>query len=52
MKYEIIAELNLKSIIDDMKEVVQTFNIFIDNLERIENKYKTKENNIENNENS
>jgi hypothetical protein len=37
--YEITAELNLKKIIAESKEVSQALNEFVDNLERIEKKY-------------
>lgn len=37
--YEITAEMNLKKIIDETREVVQALNEFADNLERIEKKY-------------
>jgi hypothetical protein len=37
--YEITAEMNLKKIIDESREVAQTLNEFADNLERIEKKY-------------
>jgi len=37
--YEIIAEMNLKNIIIESKEVAQALNDFADNLERIEKKY-------------
>lgn len=37
--YEITAELNLKKIIAESKEVAQALNEFADNLERIEKKY-------------
>ena len=37
--YEITAELNLKKIIDESREVAQALNEFADNLERIEKKY-------------
>ena len=39
MTYEITAELNLKKIIDESREVAQALNEFADNLERIEKKY-------------
>lgn len=38
-KYEITAEMNLKKIIDEFREVSQALNEFADNLERIEKKY-------------
>ena len=38
-KYEIMAEMNLKSIIAESREVAQALNEFADNLERIESKY-------------
>lgn len=37
--YKITAELNLKKIIAESKEVAQALNEFADNLERIEKKY-------------
>jgi hypothetical protein len=37
--YEITAEMNLKKIIAESKEVAQALNDFADNLERIEKKY-------------
>ena len=37
--YEITAEMNLKSIIAESREVAQALNEFADNLERIEKKY-------------
>jgi hypothetical protein len=37
--YEITAEINLKKIIAESKEVAQALNEFADNLERIEKKY-------------
>lgn len=37
--YEIIAELNLKKIIAESREVAQALNEFADNLEQIEKKY-------------
>ena len=37
--YEITAELNLKRIIAESREVAQALNEFADNLERIEKKY-------------
>ena len=37
--YKISAELNLKKIIDESREVAQALNEFADNLERIEKKY-------------
>ena len=38
-KYEITAEMNLKTIIAESREVAQALNDFADNLERIEKKY-------------
>ena len=38
-KYEITAELNLKKIIAESREVAQALNEFADNLEQIEKKY-------------
>ena len=37
--YEITAEMNLKNIIAESREVAQALNDFADNLERIEKKY-------------
>ena len=37
--YEITAEMNLKKIIAESREVAQALNEFVDNLERIEKKY-------------
>ena len=37
--YEIMAEMNLKNIIAESREVAQALNEFADNLERIEKKY-------------
>ncbi len=37
--YEITAEMNLKNIISESREVAQALNDFADNLERIEKKY-------------
>ena len=37
--YEITAEMNLKKIIAESREVAQALNEFADNLERIEEKY-------------
>lgn len=37
--YEITAEMNLKKIISESREVAQVINEFADNLERIERKY-------------
>lgn len=37
--YEITAELNLKKIIAESREVAQALNEFADDLERIEKKY-------------
>ena len=37
--YEITAELNLKKIIAESREVAQALNEFADNLELIEKKY-------------
>ena len=37
--YEIMAEMNLKKIIAESREVAQALNEFADNLERIEEKY-------------
>ena len=38
-KYEITAEMNLKKIIAESREVAQALNEFANNLERIERKY-------------
>jgi hypothetical protein len=38
--YEITAEMNLKKIIAESREVAQALNKFADNLERIERKYE------------
>ena len=43
--FEITAEMNLKKIIAESREVAQALNEFADNLERIEKKYR--ENNKE-----
>lgn len=40
MKYEITAELNLRKIIEESREVAEALNDFADNLERIEKKYE------------
>lgn len=40
--YEITAELNLKKIIAESREVAQALNDFADDLERIEKKYADK----------
>ena len=37
--YEIMAEINLKKIIAESREVAQALNEFADNIERIEKKY-------------
>lgn len=37
--YEITAEMNLKKIIAESREVAQAFNELADNLEHIEKKY-------------
>ena len=37
--YEITAEMNLKKIIAESREVAQALNEFADNLEQIERKY-------------
>jgi hypothetical protein len=38
-KYEITAEMNLKNIIAESREVAQALTEFANNLERIERKY-------------
>ncbi len=42
MKYEITAELHLKNLIAESREVAEALNEFADNLERIEKKYTYK----------
>ena len=42
-KYEITAEMNLKNIIAESREVAQALNDFADSLERIEKKYEDAE---------
>jgi hypothetical protein len=37
--YEVTAEMNLKKIIAESREVAQALNEFADNLEQIEKKY-------------
>jgi hypothetical protein len=37
--HEITAEMNLKKIIDESREVAQALNEFADNIEQIEKKY-------------
>ena len=37
--YEITAEINLKKIIPELREVAQAFNELADNLDQIEKKY-------------
>jgi hypothetical protein len=39
--YEIAAEMNLKNIISESREVSQALNDFADKLEKIQNKYKS-----------
>lgn len=46
--YEITAELHLKNIIDESREVAQALNEFADTLEQIEKKYTEKEHEDEN----
>ncbi len=43
MKYEITAEMNLKRMAAESREVAQALNEFADNLESIEKKYTEKE---------
>lgn len=38
--YEITAEMNLKNLIAESREVAQALNEFADNLEQIEEKYE------------
>lgn len=38
--YEVTAVLNLKKIIAESREVAQSLNKFVDNLEEIEKKYE------------
>ena len=47
--YEITAEMNLKKIIAESREVAQALNEFANNLERIEEKYaETQESEVDN----
>ena len=48
--YEITAEMNLKKIIAESREVAQALNEFADNLERIEKKYAEPQESEETNE--
>lgn len=41
-KYKITPELNLKKIITESRELAETWNEFVDNLEQIEKKYECK----------
>lgn len=41
MTYEIAAEMNLKNIISESREISQALNDFADKLEKIQNKYKS-----------
>lgn len=41
--YEITAEMNLKNIIAESREVAQALNEFADTLEQIEKKYEEQE---------
>lgn len=41
--YEITAEMNLKNLISEAREVAQAMNEFADDLERIESKYGTED---------
>ena len=41
--YDITATMNLKNLISEAREVAQAMNDFADNLERIENKYGTED---------
>ena len=41
--YKITAEINLKKIIAESREVAQALNEFADNLEKIEKKYADEE---------
>lgn len=43
MKNEIKVELNVKKLIDEVKEVTQAFNELVDKLELIDKKYSDKE---------
>ena len=45
--YEITAEMNLKKIIAESREVTQALNEFADNLEKIEKKYADSQENEE-----
>lgn len=41
--YDITATMNLNNLISEAREVAQAMNEFADNLERIENKYGTED---------
>ena len=41
--YDITATMNLKNLISEAREVAQAMNEFADDLERIENKYGTED---------
>lgn len=41
-KYELTAELHLKNLIAESKEIAEALNEFADNIERIEKKYAYK----------
>lgn len=45
--YKITAEMNLKKIIAESREVAQALNEFADNLEKIERKYADSQKNEE-----
>lgn len=45
--FEITAEMNLKKIIAESREVAQALNEFADNLERIEKKYTKEDDNVD-----
>lgn len=45
--YKITAEMNLKKIIAESREVAQALNEFADNLEKIEKKYADSQENEE-----
>ena len=45
--FEITAEMNLKKIIAESRDVAQALNEFADNLERIEKKYTKEDDNVD-----
>lgn len=48
--YKMTAELNLKTIIAESREVAEALNVFADDLERIEKKYDELQESEEKNE--